>query len=386
VTAARRLRVLVAPQEYKGSLTAQAAAAAIAAGVRRATPAAEVDELPLSDGGPGLTDVLVAALNGRYRTARVLDPLGREIEARFGLVEDDATAVVELAAASGITLLRASELDPLRASSYGTGQLIRAALDAGARRIIVGIGGSATNDGGSGMLTALGVRLLGRTGRELSPRGAALAGLSRIDASGIDARLRRTEIVAACDVTNPLVGDEGASAVYGPQKGATPAMVAELDAALRHFAGVIHRDLGIDVELTPGGGAAGGVGAALLAFLGAKLQPGFALVCNLTGLDARIARADLVLTGEGTTDRQSGYGKVVGALAERCARHAAPVFVLSGSLSDGYEALLDRGVTAAVSIVPGPIDLSTALAGAAEFLESRATAMLRAYLAGASRA
>ncbi len=383
--APRRLRVLVAPQEYKGSLTARAATAAMASGVRRAFAAAEVDGLPLSDGGPGLTDVLITAQRGELRTARALDPLGRPVDAGFGLIDGGRTAVVELAAASGLTLLRRSELDPLRASSYGTGQVIRAALDTGARRLVVGIGGSATNDGGAGMVSALGARLLDATGRELPSGGAALAQLHRIDVSALDERLRTTEIVAACDVTNPLTGSEGASAVYGPQKGATPAMVAELDIALHHYAEVIDRDLGVAVANVPGAGAAGGAGVALLAFLAAELRPGFAMVSEMTGLVRRLADADLALTGEGSTDRQSSYGKVVGGLGALAAQQRVPLFVLSGSLGDGYEALLDRGVTAAVSIAPGPIDLIAALERADEFLCARTESLVRAFLAGSAR-
>lgn len=376
------LRLLLAPQEFKGSLTAQEAVAAMTMAAARAIPEAQVDELPLSDGGPGLVEVLVAAVRGEIHSVAAHDPLERPLQARFGLIEGGTAAVVELAAASGLSLLRTSELDPLHASTFGTGEVIKAALDTGVRRLIVGIGGSATNDGGAGMVSALGARLLDADGQPLPPGGAALARLARIDISGLDSRLRGLEVIAACDVRNPLTGSEGAAAVYGPQKGATAAMVAELDRALAHYAAVIHRDLGREVAGAPGAGAAGGTGAALLAFLGARLEPGFTVVAEATHLQERLSRADLILTGEGSLDRQTSFGKVVAGLTAIAAAAGVPVIALAGVLGDGYETLLDHGLAAAFSIVPGPMQLNEAVARAAELLSARTEAVLRTVLAG----
>ena len=375
------LRVLIAPQEFKGSLTASEAAEAMTAGARRVVPAAEIDTLPLSDGGPGLVDALVAAEHGETRQVTAADPLGRAIAARFGLLNRGKTAVVELAAASGLSLLQDSERDPLQASSFGTGQVIEAALDAGARELIIGIGGSATNDGGAGMIEALGVRFLDGSGEPIARGGAGLARLERIDVTALDPRLRSIRIVAASDVRNPLLGPEGTSAVYGPQKGATPPMVAQLDAALAHYAAIIKRDLGKDVTELPGAGAAGGAGAALLAFLDASLRPGFELVADVTALSERLMRANLVLTGEGSLDQQTSFGKAVGGLVEMAASQRKPVIALAGILGSGYETLLSQGLTAAFSIVPGPISLDDARAHAREYLAARTEAVLRTAMA-----
>jgi glycerate 2-kinase len=375
------IRLLVAPQEFKGSLSARAAAAAIAHGARRGWPSAHVDELPLSDGGPGLVDALVAAEKGETQSVEVEDPLGRSVIARYGLLNGRRTAVVEMAAASGLSLLQPSELDPLRASTFGAGQLIGAALDQGINELIVGIGGSATNDGGAGLVTALGARFYESDGRPIAPGGAALAKLSRIDVSGLDSRLRRVRIVAASDVQNPLCGPNGASAVYGPQKGADAAQVAELDAALAHYAEILRRDLARDVANTPGAGAAGGTGAALMAFLNARLTPGFEVVAKATRLEARIESCCLVLTGEGSLDRQTAFGKTVGRLAGLGQKHRVPVVALAGSVSIEAHELFNRGLTAAFSIVPGPMTLNEAQSRAAELLSSRAESIVRLFAA-----
>jgi glycerate kinase len=373
----RKLRVLLAPQEFKGSLTAKDAANAMAAGARRPPLRLDLDILPLSDGGPGLVEALVSAERGEIRLAGVSDPLGRSIEARFGLIHGGATAVIELAAASGISLLQQGELDPLRASSFGTGQVIRAALDSGARDLIIGLGGSATNDGGAGMAEALGVRLLAAAGTPITRGGAGLAELAHIDASGMDPRIATARVTAASDVHNPLCGPEGASAVYGPQKGATVAMVEYLDAALHRYATVIQQDLRKDVCDLPGAGAAGGAGAALVAFLGAEMRPGFALVADVVHLRERVRRADIVLTGEGSLDRQTGFGKAVSGLAAIAESEQTPLIALAGILADGYQPLLDRGVTAAFSIVPGPMSLEDARHTAQSLVADRTESVLR---------
>jgi glycerate kinase len=375
------VRILLAPQEFKGSLTAVQAAAAMAAGVRRALPSAVRDPAPMADGGPGTVAALVAAAGGELRRAPCRDPLGRGIEATFGLIEGGRTAVIEMAAAAGLTLLRPAERDPLRTGTEGVGDLIRAALDVGAGRLIVGLGGSATNDGGAGMARALGARLLDREGHDLPPGGAALRALARVDVSGLDPRLRRVEVVGATDVRNPLCGPTGASAVYGPQKGATPARVRTLDGALRRYAAVLARDLGVEVAEVAGAGAAGGLGAGLIAFLGATLRSGFALVAEAAGLEGRIAAASLVLTGEGRLDGQSLYGKTTVGVARIAARHGVPCVTLCGALGEGWANALGEGMTAVWSIVPGPLAEVEARRRADELLASAAEQVVRLFVA-----
>lgn len=330
------VRVLVAPQEFKGSLTASSAARAIADGLRQALPVAEFDLLPVADGGPGTVEALVAATGGRLIRTPALDPLGRPVTASWGILGDRTTAIVEMAAASGLVLLAQRELDPRHASTYGTGLLIRAALDAGCTRVIVGVGGSATNDGGTGCAAALGVRFLDRAGNRLGPGGAALAALDHVDVSATDPRLQRTEIVVASDVTNPLVGPEGASAIYGPQKGADAETVAELDAALARLAEVVRRDLGVDLAAAPGAGAAGGLGYGLMVFCHAQMRPGFDVVAQYSGFDQRLAAADLVITGEGRLDAQTAYGKAPAGVARRARAAGKPVLVLAGAIARDF--------------------------------------------------
>lgn len=375
------MHILVVPQEFKGSLTAVEAAAAIATGVTRALPAATVEQLPLADGGPGTVAAVATAAGGELRQAPCRDPLGRPRTAVFALLDNGRTALIEMAAAAGLTLLRPEERDVKRTSTEGVGDLIRAALDAGARRIVLGLGGSATNDGGSGMARALGVRFLDGDGRELPPGGAALAHLARVDITGLDPRLRGVEVIGATDVRNPLCGPQGASAVYGPQKGATPADVAELDAALRRYAAVLRRDLGVTVADLPGAGAAGGLGAALVAFLGATLRSGFDLVADVVRLEPRLARADLVVTGEGCLDGQSLFGKTTVGVARLARRHGVPVVALCGALGEGWEQALAEGLTAAWSIAPGPATLPELEAQAAPLLASAAAQVARLFAA-----
>ena len=375
------MRVLVAPQELKGSLTAVEAVRAMAEGVRRAAPDTVVDEAPLSDGGPGFLDAMLEASGGERRAVTARDPLGRPVPAAFGLTDGGGTAVVEMAEAAGLKRLRVEELDPRRASTVGVGDLIRAALDAGARRLLVGIGGSATNDGGAGMATALGARLLDGDGQDLPPGGAALARLSRIDTTGLDPRLGAVAVDVATDVRNPLCGPEGASAVFGPQKGADPRTVAELDAGLARYADCIARDLGLDVRDLPGAGAAGGLGAGLIAFLGAAPRSGFALVAEAVRLAERVRGADLVLTGEGRLDGQTGYGKTVAGVAALGAEAGVPVVALCGGLDGEWQALLDGGLTAAFSIAPGPLTPAQAHNRARDLLGSATEQAVRLFIA-----
>lgn len=356
------MKVVIAPDSFKGSLPAKEVAAAIAAGVRKVWPDARIDCVPLADGGEGTVEALVEATGGRFVQARVTGPLGEPVEAVYGLLGDGETAVIEMAAASGLPLVPPDRRDPARATTRGTGELIRAALDRGCRRLIIGIGGSATNDGGAGMAQALGVSFRDRHGRELPPGGLALRELETIDLSGLDPRIRETEIVAACDVDNPLYGPRGASAVYGPQKGATPELVEALDQALRRYAEVLYRDLGIDVQAIPGSGAAGGLGAGLVALLGAQLKPGIELVLEALDFRRRLEGADLVIAAEGGVDRQTAFGKAPSGVLKEAARQGIPVVVVGGSLSDDAVQLYDHGFAALVSCTPRPMPLEEAVA------------------------
>jgi glycerate kinase len=325
-----RMRVLVAPQEFKGSLTAAEAARAIAAGVREAMPSADVIVAPMSDGGPGLVEVMLSRGATRVE-ADCSDPLMRPIRGAFALLED-GSAVIEMAAASGLVLLTAAERSPLAATTFGTGELILAALDRGRRSIVIGVGGSATVDAGAGALQALGVRLLDAEGWDLPLGGGALVRLDRIDLSGVDARLATTPIRVAVDVRNTLCGETGAAAMFGPQKGASAADVALLEEGLRRFAEVARRDCGVDVEALVGGGAAGGLSAGLVAGVGATIEPGFDLVAEVIGLEALSAAADIVITGEGRLDAQTAFGKTAAGVAGMARRQGKPVGVLAGSV------------------------------------------------------
>jgi len=353
------MKVVVAPNAFKGTLTATQAARAIARGVREVFPDAEVIEVPVADGGDGTVEALVTANRGQYLTAQVEGPLGDPVTATYGRI--GSGAVVELAAASGLTLIPPERRDLRHASTFGFGQLLFAARRPDTARLIAGIGGSATNDGGAGMAQALGYRLLDTAGRDLPRGGAALARLERIDASGFEPWAPAVEVKVACDVTNPLTGPRGASAVYGPQKGADAAAVRELDAALARLAEVIERDLGKRVAEVPGAGAAGGAGAGLLAFLDASLVPGAPLVVEAAGLDAKLAGADLVITGEGRVDEQTAYGKAPGEVAKRARAAGVPVILLAGSKGPGWEALLRSGVDSVVTLTDGGSDLQQAL-------------------------
>lgn len=326
--------------------------------------------MPIADGGEGTVEALVTATSGTVHSIRVMGPLGEPVDAFFGVLGDSRTAVVEMAAASGLPLVPEGRRDPLRATSYGTGQLLAAALDTGCRRIILGIGGSATNDGGAGMVMALGARLLDEQG-ELIPLGAAgLERLHRIDASGLDPRLNEVEIVVASDVDNPLTGPEGATYVFGPQKGVKPHQLPRLDAALARFGDIIARDLGVDVAQRPGAGAAGGMGAAAMAFFGAALRPGADIVLDTVGFPAAVAGADAVLTGEGRLDAQTARGKGPAAVARLASQAGVPVIGVAGSVEAGADdALRELGFVTLLSIVDGPMDVKEAMERGESLLE-----------------
>lgn len=379
------MKVVVAPDSFKGCLSAQEVAAAISRGVLRAAPDAEVVEVPLADGGEGTVDALVSATGGHYEERVVEGPLGEPVTARFGVLGNGRTAVVEMAAASGLPLVPETKRNPGLTSTYGTGELIRAALDLGARQLIVGVGGSATTDCGGGMAQALGFRFLDADGQAIERvTGSRLRQVASIDATGRDPRLDAVEIRVACDVDNPLYGPRGAAHVYAPQKGATPAQVEELDEGLRHMAEVIKRDLGVDVADLPGAGAAGGLGAGLVAFCGATLEPGAEIVLDAVGFEARLTNADLLITGEGKVDEQTAHGKTPAAAARGARAAGVPAVALGGSVALAAESLGGVGFTAVFSIVPGPLSLAEALErdAARRFLEATSEQVVRLFLAG----
>lgn len=357
------MKFVIAPDSFKGSMTAKEATVAIQAGLQKIFPDAEYELVPMADGGEGTVQSLVDATNGQLITTDVQNPLDETVSAFYGVLGDQQTAVIEMSAASGIQFVTTETKNPLITTTYGTGQLIKDALDRGMRRFIIGLGGSATNDGGAGMAEALGVQFLDENGQQIARGGAALATLHEIDMSNLDPRVAESEFLLASDVTNPLVGETGASAVFGPQKGATPAMVTELDAALTNYAAVIKAQLGVDLANTPGAGAAGGLGAGMLAFTQAKMQSGISLVVEATEVVAKAANADVAFVGEGAIDFQTQYGKTPmgAAQAIKQASPNAKVIGLAGYVGDGIDALYDLGIDAVFSIVPGAVDLPTAM-------------------------
>ena len=368
---------VVAPDSYKGCVSALGVAEAMERGILRVFPDARVRKIPIADGGEGTVEALVSATGGSLHTTEVIGPMGSPVMAQWGILGDGATAVIEMAAASGLPLVPHKARNPRVATTYGTGELIRAALDAGLRKIIIGIGGSATNDGGSGMAHALGVRFYGQDGADLPVGGAALIGLKRIDLAGLDARLAETEITVACDVDNPLCGPRGASAVFGPQKGATPQMVAELDAALGHFANCAREATGRDVALLPGAGAAGGLGAGMMFFTPAVLKPGVEIVLTAVGFPEVVREADFVITGEGRTDFQTAFGKAPVGVAKVAKQHGVPVFCLSGGLGDGADDVLTHGIDVVLSICDRPMSLDESMSAASALIESGSARLCR---------
>lgn len=345
------MKIVIAPDSYKESLSSLSVAQEIEAGFRQVFPDATYVKLPMADGGEGTVAAMVASIGGSIRQVEVRGPLGEPVKSCYGLTGDRKTAIIEMASASGLALVPSELRNPMKTTTLGTGELITAALDAGASHLIIGIGGSATNDGGAGMLQALGVKLLDHNDLEIGFGGENLAHLNRIDISTIDPRLPRCTIEAACDVDNPLIGPIGASRIFGPQKGATPDMVVRLDNNLGHFAELISRDLGVQVAAVPGAGAAGGMGAALLAFLGAKLRPGIEIVIETVGLEAVVKDADLVITGEGQIDSQSIHGKTPIGVAAMAKRYGKPVIGIAGSLSDDVEVVYEHGIDAVFSVL-----------------------------------
>jgi len=371
------MKILICPDSFKDALSPADAARAIAVGARRAGGDIEALECPLADGGEGSLDALLAATGAERRAADVHDALGRRTRADWGWHAESRTAYVELAEVSGLQALTPDERTALHSTTFGVGELVREALDAGADRLLLTLGGSATNDAGAGMLAALGARLRDGQGRELAQGGAALADLAELDLAGLDPRLAGLRVEAAVDVNNPLLGERGASAVFGPQKGATAQEVARLDTALARFADVTAATLGEEHRDLPGAGAAGGMGFAARTFLGAELRPGIELVMAQVGVEALLADADLVITGEGQLDGQSLAGKTPVGVARLARRHGVPVVILAGRLAPGWQAAFDEGVTAAFALADGPMTLDDALARCAELLADRAESLVR---------
>ena len=378
------MKIVIAPDSFKGSLTALQVAEAIERGFKEIFPDAQVENVPMADGGEGTVQSLVDATGGQLLAELVTAPLGEKIEANYGILGDGKTAVIEMAAASGLPLVPEEKRNPMYTTTYGTGELIKAALDRGCRKFIIGIGGSATTDGGVGVAQALGARLLDADGKDIVFGGIGLKDLAKIDVATIDARIAASETVVACDVDNPLTGPRGAAYVYSPQKGASPEEVKLLDAYLEHFAAVVKRDMDKDVKETPGAGAAGGLGAGLMAFLNAELKSGIDIVIEASRLPERMAAADLVITGEGKLDFQTVYGKTPIGVAKVAQGKKIPVLAIAGGIEKGAETSYEEGIDAMMSIVPGPMSLDDAIENAAELVSSAAEKAARIIKLGAA--
>ncbi|PID25484.1 glycerate kinase [Sporosarcina sp. P7] len=370
------MKIVIAPDAFKGSLHAEEAADAIYSGVKKVYPHAEVVRLPVADGGEGTLSVLMSSTGGTLRTVSVQDPLGRAMDAHFGVLGDGETAVIEMAQASGLLLLADHELDPMKASTFGTGQLIRHALDAGYRKMIIGLGGSATNDGGTGLLEALGVRFLADE-QVVQMNGSTLSIIDEIDISQLDKRLLETDIRIASDVENPFVGEQGASFVFGPQKGADAEMVLRLDEGLRHLADMTERQTGVRLHELRGAGAAGGSAGALLAYCGANLKSGIDVVLEAMDFAKQLSSADFIVTGEGKTDRQTLAGKALMGIAKLARVENVPVIVISGAIEEAARQELLEWFTELYSLDDGEKSLAELMAQAAKLLENKASIVLQ---------
>lgn len=375
------MNIVIAPNTFKECLSAPKVAQAIAEGVLSVKPDANCIKIPLADGGDGTVDAMVSSCNGEMIELTVNDPLMRPIKARYGIINDGTTAVIEMAEASGLRLLQEDEKNPLHTTTYGTGELMIDAITRGVTKIIIGIGGSATTDLGIGMAAALGYRFLDQSGEELKPIGESLNLIAKIDTSNVSQSIQSTEISVACDVKNPLVGKNGAAPVYGPQKGASPEIVKQLDDGLFNTANCMERDLSIRVHDTPGGGAAGGLGAGLLAFCNANIHSGFDLIADITQLEKHIKQASLVITGEGIIDQSTKYGKVPHGVARTAKKYNIPVVVLTGKIGQGISELHQDGITALFTIQDGPQSLEDSIHNAAELLSQITSQVLRLWLA-----
>jgi len=379
------MKIVLAPNALKGSLTASQAGEAMRTGIYEVLPEAEVQIIPVADGGDGLVDALTAPLSAELHRCSVSGPLGAPTEATFIHCPDKQLAVIEMATASGLALLSESELDAMAASSHGTGELINSALDLGCKHIVLGIGGSATTDGGTGLATALGMRFLDDKKQSLAGNGAQLGKIRHIDRSGLDTRLASVRFDVACDVDNPLLGERGAANIYAPQKGANATQVNQLEQGLENLADVIERDTGKKVRRIAGGGAAGGMGAGLVAFFDASLKPGAQLVLELLGMETAIEGADLVLTCEGRLDHQTRFGKAPAAVAALARAHGVPCIAIAGMLDNSAYALADNGFNAVFSLCPGPVSLEGAMKNADSYLRNTTQQIIRCQQLPANR-
>lgn len=373
------MKIIVAPDSFKGSLSAVEAAKAIDKGIKNAFPEAETAIIPVADGGEGTLETLVAATEGEIRKVVVTDPLGNNVEAGYGVLGDEKTCVIEMAAASGLTLLSEEELSPLEATTYGTGQLIKQALDDGFTSFVVGLGGSATNDGGAGMLQALGLKILDADGNEIGYGGACLDKIASIDADGFDSRIKDCQFLIASDVENPLIGPNGASPIFGPQKGATPAIIEQLDKNLTHWADQVARLTGIQLHNMPGAGAAGGIGGAFQAFFPCKVERGIDVVLEYSNMKQFLTGSDLVITGEGRVDGQTASGKTPLGVAQTAKMQGVPTIILAGSVSEDAAVLHDFGVVSIHSIINKPMTLEESIRNASKLLELSAEQIARSY-------
>jgi glycerate kinase len=379
------LKIIIAPDSFKGSISAMDAAKAIERGIKRCMPDAVTVPIPVADGGEGTLDCLIAAAGGVKVSEIVTGPLGKPVQAEYGRLEPDQTAIIEMATASGLCLISSEQRNPLTATTYGTGELIKKALDAGCRSFLLALGGSATNDGGAGMLQALGMRLLDAAGKPVERGGGALSRIAVIDDSGWDPRIAESRFMIASDVQNPFIGADGASHVYGPQKGATPNMVEQLELNMNVWADLIAAKTGIRVHQLPGAGAAGGIGGAFLAFFPTTIKRGIDVVIEYSRLRDQLQDADLVITGEGQIDFQTASGKTPMGIAQEARKWGVPTIALAGSVGRGIEALYDVGIVSIHSIVTGPMTLQEAMDRAPELLEHRAEQILRTFTAKAQK-
>lgn len=376
------MKIIIAPQSFKGSLKAHEAATAMGRGVKAADSTIETVLLPIADGGAGTVRALVQATGGKIISQSVHNPLGEKLTADWGISADGTTGFIEVAAASGLSLLTPDQYNPRLADTCGTGELLLAALEAGCKKLIIGLGDSATVDGATGIATALGIKFLDAKGQPVPPGGEGLNKIKHIDASGRNPLVGECRIFCACDVTNPLYGKDGAAYVYGPQKGATPEMVEKLDAGLQNLADVIKQDLKQDIADLPGAGAAGGLGGGLVAFLGATLQRGVSLICDAIRFDDYVKDADLVITGEGRLDFQTAYGKTVVGIARRAKAFHVPVVAICGSLGQGYEEVYRHGIDSVMSIQPRAMTLEQAMRDGGRLLQEATERVVRLWLAG----
>lgn len=372
------MKIIIASDSYKGSCSAIEVANAIEKGIREVYDDAEIIKIPVADGGEGTVDALVNSTNGKYEEIRVLNPLGHRITAKYGVIHDEF-AVIEMASASGITLINKNELNPLITTTYGTGELIKDAMEKGLRKILVGLGGSSTNDGGVGMAQALGFSFKDVDGKEISFGGGGIGEINEIDSTNVHPLLKDTEIIAISDVDNPLCGPTGAAYIFAPQKGADKDMVIKLDENLQYYGNLLKTFLGKDVSQVPGSGAAGGLGAGLLAFCNAGIEPGISKVLDITGIDNHLMDADLVITGEGKIDGQSIFGKVPVGVAKRSRKYNIPVIAIVGSVGEGVAEVYSHGIDAIMDIINKPMTLEYAMENAEELITKTASNAMRLY-------